>query len=80
MTRLTELPYLFAMDTPLPVEAPEGLVRVKGWCFLAAGPAPISVRLRAAGLILPSAAFTARADVKAAFVALTNQPGTGDAA
>ena len=67
MTRLTELPYLFAMDTPLPVAAPEGLVRVKGWCFLADGPAPISVRLRAAGLTLPSAAFTARADVKAAF-------------
>jgi len=69
MTRLTELPYLFAMDTPLPVAALEGLVRIKGWCFLADGPAPISVRLRAGGLTLPSAAFTARADVKAAFSA-----------
>lgn len=67
MKKLSELPYLFAMDTPLPVAAAEGCVRIKGWCFLADGDAPPRVRLCAAGVALEAGEFVQRDDVRNAF-------------
>jgi hypothetical protein len=67
MNKLSELPYLFAMDTPLPVAAAEGCVRIKGWCFLADGAALPRVRLNAAGVTLEAAEGTERDDVREAF-------------
>lgn len=59
--------YEFALDTPLPIRAAEGVVRIKGWCFTPHGPTQPQVQLRIGAVTLTAPIDGERSDVGAAF-------------
>lgn len=67
MSSNARLHYHHSLDTPLPVRAVEGVVRLKGWCFVAGGDARPQLQLRLGQVTLSAAAGADRPDVAAAF-------------
>ncbi|MBI3887196.1 MAG: glycosyltransferase family 4 protein [Opitutae bacterium] len=57
------------VDTPRPLRAPDGLVRLTGWCLFAEPAAPPPVRVLTAAGELPLSRRTDRADLSARFPA-----------
>ncbi len=67
MSSAVRLHYHHSLDTPLPIRAVEGVVRLKGWCFADGGDAHPFVQLRVGDLRLTAPTGTQRDDVAGAF-------------
>jgi hypothetical protein len=77
MSSPARLHYHHSLDTPLPVRAADGVVRLKGWCFAAGGDARPQLQLRIGQLTLATTAGSDRADVSAAFPAIPHALHSG---
>jgi hypothetical protein len=77
MSSSARLHYHHSLDTPRPVRAVEGVVRLKGWCFAAGGDARPQLQLRIGALTLATTAGADRPDVAGAFPTLPHALHSG---
>lgn len=77
MSSADRVHYTFSLDTPLPVRAVEGVVRLKGWCFTPHGATTPTIQLRCGDIALSTTTGLARADVAGAFPDIAHAATSG---